>query len=50
MRTDIYRRIVDASGLVLTPAEAWLLSRIAVGGRLEGLARRAPPGPRRLRC
>ena len=30
MRTDIYRRIVAASGLVPTPAEAWLLSRIAI--------------------
>ena len=37
MRTDIYRRIVDAAGLDLTSAEAWLLGRIAIEGRLDGL-------------
>ena len=37
MRTQIYCRIVEASGLGLTPAEAWLLGRIAVEGRLDGL-------------
>ena len=36
-RTDIYRRIVDASGLDLSPAEAWLLGRIATEGRIDGL-------------
>jgi hypothetical protein len=45
MRTEIYRRIVAASGLDLTPAEAWLLSRIATEGRIDGLgpARTADP-------
>jgi hypothetical protein len=37
MRADIYRRIVDAADLDLTSAEAWLLGRIAVEGRLDGL-------------
>jgi EmrB/QacA subfamily drug resistance transporter len=36
-RTEIYGRIVAASGLDLTPAEAWLLGRIAIGDRIEGL-------------
>jgi EmrB/QacA subfamily drug resistance transporter len=36
-RTQIYTRIVEASGLDLTPAEAWLLGRIATAGSLEGL-------------
>jgi hypothetical protein len=36
-RADIYRRIVDAAGLDLTPAEAWLLGRIAIKGRIDGL-------------
>jgi MFS family permease len=44
MRTDIYRRIVVTSGLDLTPAQAWLLGRIATEGRIEGLgAPRAAP-------
>jgi len=34
-RTDIYQRIVDESGLELTPAEAWLLGRLATSGTLE---------------
>jgi EmrB/QacA subfamily drug resistance transporter len=38
MRSEIYGRIVTASGLDLTPAEAWLLGRIAVEGRIDGLA------------
>jgi EmrB/QacA subfamily drug resistance transporter len=37
MRTEIYQRIVDAAGLDLTSAEAWLLGRIAIEGRLEEL-------------
>jgi EmrB/QacA subfamily drug resistance transporter len=37
MRTEIYRRIVDGSGLDLSPAEAWLLGRIASEGRIDGL-------------
>jgi EmrB/QacA subfamily drug resistance transporter len=37
MRTDIYRRIVDAAGLDLSSAEAWLLGRLAIEGRLDGL-------------
>ena len=45
MRTDVYRRIVDASGLDLTPAEAWLLSRIGSEDRIDGLGppRKASP-------
>src|SRR4051812_13049038 len=35
MRTDIYRRIVDESRVALTPAEAWLLGRLATIGTLE---------------
>ena len=38
MRSEIYGRIVTASGLDLTPAEAWLLGRIAVEDRIDGLA------------
>jgi len=37
MRTEIYRRIVDAAELDLTEAEAWLLSRIAVEGSIDDL-------------
>jgi MFS family permease len=37
MRTEIYRRIVAGSGLDFTPAEAWLLGRIAVEGGIEGI-------------
>ena len=46
MRTDVYRRIVAASGLDLTPAEAWLLSRIGSEDRIDGLGppRTASPG------
>jgi EmrB/QacA subfamily drug resistance transporter len=36
-RTEIYGRIVETSGLDLTPAEAWLLSRIGVEARIEGV-------------
>jgi MFS family permease len=36
-RTEIYGRIVKGSGLDLTPAEAWLVGRIAVEGHLDGL-------------
>ena len=36
-RTETYRRIVDASGLDLAPAETWLLGRIATEGRIDGL-------------
>jgi hypothetical protein len=43
-RTEIYRRIVSASGVDLTPAEAWLLGRIATEGRIDGL------GPPRSAC
>src|SRR5262249_34477925 len=35
MRADIYRRIVDESRVNLTPAEAWLLGRLATMGTLE---------------
>jgi hypothetical protein len=35
MRTGIYRRIVDESGVELTPAEAWVLGRLATIGTLE---------------
>jgi MFS family permease len=34
-RMDIYTRIVDESGLELTPAEAWLIGRLATVGTLE---------------
>jgi EmrB/QacA subfamily drug resistance transporter len=37
MRAEIYGRIVDSSGLDMTPAEAWLLSRIAVEDQIDGL-------------
>jgi hypothetical protein len=36
-RSEIYNRIVDAAGLDLTAAEAWLLGRIAIEGRIDGL-------------
>jgi EmrB/QacA subfamily drug resistance transporter len=36
-RAEIYSRIVETSGLDLTPAEAWLLGRIAIEGRIDGL-------------
>ena len=43
-RTGIYRRIVSASGLELTPAEAWLLGRVATAGELApGAPRSASP-------
>ena len=35
MRTDFYRRIVDESDGELTPAESWVLSRLATVGTLE---------------
>jgi EmrB/QacA subfamily drug resistance transporter len=35
MRTETYQRIIDHSHLQLTPAEAWLLSRLATSGTLE---------------
>src|SRR5262249_24518739 len=41
MRTEIYGRIVDAAGLDLTSAEAWLLGRVATQGRTGALG---PPG------
>ena len=34
-RTEIYQRIVDESGLELTPAEAWLIGRLATVGTLD---------------
>jgi len=37
MRTDVYRRIVESAGLDLTSEEAWLLGRIAIGDRIDGL-------------
>jgi hypothetical protein len=37
MRAEIYRRIVDAAGLDLTSAEAWLVGRVATQGRIDGL-------------
>ena len=43
MRTEIYRRIVDESGVDLTPAEAWLLGRVATGGTFEHAHSRATP-------
>ena len=45
MRTDLYRRIVDAANLDLTAAEAWLLSRIAIEDRIDGLGRPRSAGP-----
>jgi EmrB/QacA subfamily drug resistance transporter len=47
-RTDIYRRIVDSAGLDLTAAEAWLLGRIAIGGRLGGLGPPRATGPEQV--
>jgi EmrB/QacA subfamily drug resistance transporter len=44
-RTEIYGRIVATSGLELTPAEAWLLGRIAVEGRIDGLGPPRSAGP-----
>jgi len=44
-RSEIYRRIVGASGLDLTAPEAWLLGRIAVRGRIDGLASPRSAGP-----
>jgi MFS family permease len=41
MRTDIYRRIVEESRVELTPAEAWLLGRLATIGTLEHAQSRA---------
>ena len=35
MRTETYQRIVDESHVELTPAGAWLLSRLATSGTLE---------------
>ena len=35
MRTETYQRIVDDSRVELTPAEAWLLGRLATSGTLE---------------
>ena len=35
MRTETYQRIVDESRVELTPAEAWLLGRLATSGALE---------------
>jgi MFS family permease len=35
MRTETYQRIVDESRVDLTPAEAWLLGRLATTGTLE---------------
>ena len=35
MRTETYQRIVDESRVELTPAEAWLLGRLATSGTLE---------------
>jgi EmrB/QacA subfamily drug resistance transporter len=40
-RMDIYRRIVEASGLELTPAEAWLIGRLATVGSLDDTSPRA---------
>jgi EmrB/QacA subfamily drug resistance transporter len=36
-RARFYARIVDASGLDVTPAEAWLLGRLGIGARLDGV-------------
>ncbi len=44
-RTEIYRRIVDAANLDLTAAEAWLLSRIAIEDRIDGLGQPNSAGP-----
>jgi EmrB/QacA subfamily drug resistance transporter len=48
MRTDIYRRIVDAAGLDLTSAEAWLLSRIAIEGRFDDLGQPRSTSPEEI--
>jgi hypothetical protein len=37
MRTGIYGRIVESAEVELIPAEAWLLGRIAIEGRIDGL-------------
>jgi EmrB/QacA subfamily drug resistance transporter len=44
-RSETYARIVATSGLDLTPAEAWLLGRIAIEGRIDelGAPRSASP-------
>jgi hypothetical protein len=41
MRAETYQRIVDESGVELTPAEAWLLGRLATSGTLEHARTRA---------
>ena len=46
MRAEIYRRIVDQSGVELAPAEAWLLGRLATVAPSSTL-RPGPPRPRR---
>jgi hypothetical protein len=40
-RTDIYRRIVKDARVELTPAEAWLLGRLATRGALEQVPSRS---------
>jgi EmrB/QacA subfamily drug resistance transporter len=43
-RGEIYRRIVSEAGLDLTPAEAWLLGRLATVGTLDhSMPKTAPP-------
>jgi EmrB/QacA subfamily drug resistance transporter len=37
MRADIYGRIVESAEVDLTPAEAWLVGRIATEGLIDGL-------------
>ena len=45
MRTEIYRRIVDESQVELTPAEAWLLGRLATSGTPRAHAAAMPRRP-----
>jgi EmrB/QacA subfamily drug resistance transporter len=40
-RTEIYQRIVAESGVALTPAEAWLLGRLATRGQLQHVQSKA---------
>jgi hypothetical protein len=37
MRAEIYGRIVESAGVDFTPAEAWLVGRVAIEGRIDGL-------------
>jgi EmrB/QacA subfamily drug resistance transporter len=45
MRTEIFVRIVNGSGLDLAPAEAWLLVRLSAADRIGGLGPPHSAGP-----